>query len=68
MVEKYWTSKLCCGCHTILHDHQHKQVCNDVEERRELWDTKRCTNKGCKVSFVNRDVDGPVKILMLGTF
>ncbi|RMZ52250.1 hypothetical protein APUTEX25_001640, partial [Auxenochlorella protothecoides] len=34
----------------------------------ELWDTKRCVNKGFKVNVVNRDVNGAVNILMLLNF
>lgn len=31
----------------------------------DVWDTKRCTNKGCKVNVVNRDVNGAANMLML---
>ncbi|RMZ55278.1 hypothetical protein APUTEX25_005556, partial [Auxenochlorella protothecoides] len=35
------------------------------EKLVDVWDTKRCTNKSCKVNVVNRDVNGAANILML---
>ncbi|RMZ56587.1 hypothetical protein APUTEX25_003497, partial [Auxenochlorella protothecoides] len=34
------------------------RVHNGVEKLVDVWDTKRCTNRGCKVNVVNRDVNG----------
>ncbi|RMZ53927.1 hypothetical protein APUTEX25_004952, partial [Auxenochlorella protothecoides] len=41
------------------------RVHNGVEKLVDVWDTKRCTNRGCKVNVVNRDVNGVVNMLML---
>ncbi|KFM28104.1 hypothetical protein F751_5215 [Auxenochlorella protothecoides] len=40
-------------------------VCRGEEKLVDVWDTKRCVNKTCKVNIVNRDVNGAVNILML---
>ncbi|RMZ56148.1 hypothetical protein APUTEX25_004572, partial [Auxenochlorella protothecoides] len=41
------------------------RVRNGVEKLVDVWDTKRCTNRGCKVHVVNRDVNGAANMLML---
>ncbi|RMZ53649.1 hypothetical protein APUTEX25_003183 [Auxenochlorella protothecoides] len=41
------------------------RVRNGEEKLMDVWDTKRCTNKACKVHVVNRDVNGAANILML---
>ena len=65
MVDEHRSSKLCCACHATLHAHQYVRVRNGVEKLVDVWDTKRCTNKGCKVNVVNRDVNGAANMLML---
>ncbi|RMZ56137.1 hypothetical protein APUTEX25_004561, partial [Auxenochlorella protothecoides] len=41
------------------------RVRNGEEKLVDVWDTKRCVNKGCRVHVVNRDVNGAVNMLML---
>ncbi|RMZ53039.1 hypothetical protein APUTEX25_001158 [Auxenochlorella protothecoides] len=41
------------------------RVRNGEEKLVDVWDTKRCMNKGCKVHVVNRDVNGAANMLML---
>ncbi|RMZ53008.1 hypothetical protein APUTEX25_001127, partial [Auxenochlorella protothecoides] len=41
------------------------RVRNGKEKLVDVWDTKRCTNKACKVNVVNRDVNGAANMLML---
>ncbi|KFM23477.1 hypothetical protein F751_6031 [Auxenochlorella protothecoides] len=65
VVDEHRTSKLCCACHATLHAHQYVRVRNGVEKLVDVWDTKRCTNRGCKVHVVNRDVNGAANMLML---
>ncbi|KFM22797.1 putative phosphoribosylformylglycinamidine synthase, chloroplastic/mitochondrial [Auxenochlorella protothecoides] len=65
VVDEHRTSKLCCACHTSLHAHQYMRVRRGEEKLVDVWDTKRCTNKGCNVNVVNRDVNGAANILML---
>ncbi|KFM22515.1 hypothetical protein F751_0011, partial [Auxenochlorella protothecoides] len=65
VVDEHRSSKLCCACHATLHAHQYVRVRNGEEKLMDVWDTKRCTNKACKVHVVNRDVNGAANILML---
>ncbi|RMZ52575.1 hypothetical protein APUTEX25_003718, partial [Auxenochlorella protothecoides] len=41
------------------------RVCDGEEKLVDVWDTKRCVNKACKVNVVNRDVNGAANMLML---
>ncbi|KFM26123.1 hypothetical protein F751_6274 [Auxenochlorella protothecoides] len=41
------------------------RVRNGEEKLVDVWDTKRCVNKGCRVHVVNRDVNGAANMLML---
>ncbi|KFM23745.1 hypothetical protein F751_0959 [Auxenochlorella protothecoides] len=65
VVDEHRSSKLCCACHATLHAHQYVRVRNGEEKLVDVWDTKRCTNKACKVNVVNRDVNGAANMLML---
>ncbi|KAL6781889.1 hypothetical protein ACKKBF_B39910 [Auxenochlorella protothecoides x Auxenochlorella symbiontica] len=65
VIDEHRTSKLCCACHTTLHAHQYVRVRNGEEKLVDVWDTKRCMNRGCRVHVVNRDVNGAVNMLML---
>ncbi|RMZ56950.1 hypothetical protein APUTEX25_005012, partial [Auxenochlorella protothecoides] len=37
---------------------RYERVRNSEEKLVDVWDTKRCVNKGCRVHVVNRDVNG----------
>ena len=65
VVDEHRSSKLCCACHATLHAHQYVRVRRGEEKLMDVWDTKRCVNKACKVNVVNRDVNGAANILML---
>ncbi|KFM28038.1 hypothetical protein F751_6713 [Auxenochlorella protothecoides] len=65
VIDEHRTSKLCCACHTTLHAHQYVRVRNGEEKLVDVWDTKRCGNKACRVHAVNRDVNGAANMLML---
>ncbi|KFM28286.1 hypothetical protein F751_1565 [Auxenochlorella protothecoides] len=65
VVNEHRSSKLCCACHATLQAHQYVRVRKGEEKLVDVWDTKRCTNKGCKVHVVNRDVNGAANMLML---
>ncbi|KFM27287.1 hypothetical protein F751_4557 [Auxenochlorella protothecoides] len=65
VVDEHRSSKLCCAWHATLHAHQYERVRNREEKLVDVWDTKRCVNKGCRVHVVNRDVNGAANMLML---
>ena len=53
MVNEFRTSKLCCGCHTEMH------------QQKNCFRVKRCLNSDCSRGFWNRDVNAAINILNL---
>ncbi|RMZ54026.1 hypothetical protein APUTEX25_002603 [Auxenochlorella protothecoides] len=49
----------------LRHLRRYVRVRRGEEKLVDVWDTKGCTNKGCKVNVVNRDVNGAANMLML---
>ena len=53
MVNEFRTSKLCCGCHKVMH------------QQKNCFRVKRCLNSDCSRGFWNRDVNAAINILNL---
>ena len=53
MVNEFRTSKLCCGCHEVMH------------QQKNCFRVKRCLNSDCSRGFWNRDVNAAINILNL---
>ena len=53
MVNEFRTSKLCCGCHKVMH------------QQKNCFRVKRCINSDCSRGFWNRDVNAAINILNL---
>ena len=53
MVNEFRTSKLCCGCHEVMH------------QQKNCFRVKRCLNSVCSRGFWNRDVNAAINILNL---
>ncbi len=51
MVNEFRTSKLCCGCHEVMH------------QQKNCFRVKRCINSDCSRGFWNRDVNAAINIL-----
>ena len=53
LVNEFRTSKLCCGCHEVMH------------QQKNCFRVKRCLNSDCSRGFWNRDVNAAINILNL---
>jgi len=53
MVNEFRTSKLCCGCHEVMH------------QQKNCFRVKHCLNSDCSRGFWNRDVNAAINILNL---